>query len=1087
MKVAVSIFQIIALGLLVSCNTESNQTKSRLQVDSPRTPKTETEESVCEQEFISLAALIPRYGSGYFEKYMVLDPCFDQASFTITDASFTTPFSTVSGISFLASVNPELYSFYGILDSSIIDTTLLPAELSYAQETKFFYIVKVRDEPYALNQSIAFQVEFPDGQIKSGHFQVRYDTYQVPRIGHQSISLDENQNTVQVELQSSGGNLQDNKYMLLSNPLHGRIENISDYQRSFTYILEDGNFSGLETLQVKVYDDSTGNYYEDFGTLTIRVKPRVINTSFTTLNDGHYLDGDDNDKRPYYAYFSGNPKYKDSVNTYTHIDGTLYLFPDSKRVGKHMMRRTPEGLWEVLTHQGWKHQSQILPKSLFPYHVTMGMELWSTGHPSKVVGIVDINPMAAQEVNFDIHNDHAFITLDLETGHIDHRVSAVDQGVGDLSSNFSAENYKYISPTWRGSAFNIGVSQSRNLAFAPGEALLVGTSQANFFNSSFIQASLYRESTKSWVNFRDNTFPAYHNGSSEPIPPQLLASDLTYNSTGSSYKNPLVTFNQSDNAYILTFTSGGRRASRLDKASKQWTHWDGQQWGLTSGELPTATNTLAAVSLGQYSFFIYHSTDSILALPYNGLTKKFESELVVESGISLGDAKYLAAKVLDSQNIIILLKRENAIITKKLNITSKQFSQDNIHFLAELDDQYYPTALHIHNQAPHILVTEELSAEKSRLLMMGQSSLSEGALDWTIPSSQALNLDQITGQEVNQFKNSAVFDYNGSSTGTFYGAQPTGHMSLTPDYLFTTGINVQAAFAFDRNHLSSLQTKDPIPWSGWQLFSFPGAISALPPSNGESGKILIIDDLVNSTTNKNISDIQVWDYEQGLIPVRTYSPDTRNAGQPLRHYETRGLNYAADMAIDSVNKLVYVTEKFNHQIKVYSIGTDRLNYVRSFGEKGSLDGELHSPEGVDIDHDGNLWVVDAQNHRLQKFSPAGDHLLSIGQKGVLPGEFLTPYSVSADKKTGKVYVSDIGNHRIQIFETNGSYITSWSNWEPSALGVSNILPSFAKNQFSDITSVVADDNDVYVGVHNTIVRFKMTFPKLGPVVGSGQR
>ena len=61
---------------------------------------------------------------------------------------------------------------------------------------------------------------------------------------------------------------------------------------------------------------------------------------------------------------------------------------------------------------------------------------------------------------------------------------------------------------------------------------------------------------------------------------------------------------------------------------------------------------------------------------------------------------------------------------------------------------------------------------------------------------------------------------------------------------------------------------------------------------------------------------------------------------------------------------VYVTDYGNHNISVF---TTEGEYVTSFGQKGSKDGEFHGPYGVCTDMDGFIYVCDCNNHRIQVF------------------------------------------------------------------------------------------------------------------------
>ncbi|RUA32520.1 MAG: 6-bladed beta-propeller, partial [Chloroflexi bacterium] len=73
------------------------------------------------------------------------------------------------------------------------------------------------------------------------------------------------------------------------------------------------------------------------------------------------------------------------------------------------------------------------------------------------------------------------------------------------------------------------------------------------------------------------------------------------------------------------------------------------------------------------------------------------------------------------------------------------------------------------------------------------------------------------------------------------------------------------------------------------------------------------------------------------------------------------------------------------------------------------------PQGLAIDSDGNVYVSEYGNDRIQVFGRQGRFLRKWGREGNGDGEFSQPQGLAIDSD-GDVYVSDQGNHRILVFK-----------------------------------------------------------------------
>ncbi len=95
------------------------------------------------------------------------------------------------------------------------------------------------------------------------------------------------------------------------------------------------------------------------------------------------------------------------------------------------------------------------------------------------------------------------------------------------------------------------------------------------------------------------------------------------------------------------------------------------------------------------------------------------------------------------------------------------------------------------------------------------------------------------------------------------------------------------------------------------------------------------------------------------------------------------------------------------------------------GRYGEPDYTFDSPLALEVDQENNLYVLDANNNRINVYAPDGKFLRQIGSIGSGKGEFYTCWDFALDKK-GNIYVADAGNSRVQVLSKKGSYIRQFS-------------------------------------------------------------
>ena len=92
--------------------------------------------------------------------------------------------------------------------------------------------------------------------------------------------------------------------------------------------------------------------------------------------------------------------------------------------------------------------------------------------------------------------------------------------------------------------------------------------------------------------------------------------------------------------------------------------------------------------------------------------------------------------------------------------------------------------------------------------------------------------------------------------------------------------------------------------------------------------------------------------------------------------------------------------------------------VRSFGTRGTKEGQFTYPCGVAISNDGHILVTDS--HRLQKMKFDGVRVKTVGSSKSGSGQlqFHYPRGIKVHPTTGQIFVVDSDNNRIKVFNND---------------------------------------------------------------------
>jgi len=162
----------------------------------------------------------------------------------------------------------------------------------------------------------------------------------------------------------------------------------------------------------------------------------------------------------------------------------------------------------------------------------------------------------------------------------------------------------------------------------------------------------------------------------------------------------------------------------------------------------------------------------------------------------------------------------------------------------------------------------------------------------------------------------------------------------------------------------------------------------------------------------DVSNHRVQKFDRNLVYARTFG----TTGVP---YITDGYHYnlPQTVAVDGDGNIGIVEDEGRSNRFVKLNASAELQFaIGEPGVGGDDISHLNSPKGLVFDANGNIYIGDCENNRVQKFSGTGDYLASLGHGGGM-GEYALncPSGLYVDKE-GNLYVADNNNHRIQLYD-----------------------------------------------------------------------
>jgi tripartite motif-containing protein 71 len=163
-----------------------------------------------------------------------------------------------------------------------------------------------------------------------------------------------------------------------------------------------------------------------------------------------------------------------------------------------------------------------------------------------------------------------------------------------------------------------------------------------------------------------------------------------------------------------------------------------------------------------------------------------------------------------------------------------------------------------------------------------------------------------------------------------------------------------------------------------------------------------------------------------------------------------------DVAFDAEGNL-YVADTGNTRVQKFA--PDR-RFLLAWGSKGTGDGQFLTPSGIAVGPDGTVYVSDEGRGDIQRFDAEGQFQGTIGEAGSEEGQFRLPAGIAVGPD-GDVWVADYSNQRIQRFGADGTFRDAWGQ-RGSGNGEFQNPNGVAVNALGHVFVADADNNRLQV-------------------------
>lgn len=165
---------------------------------------------------------------------------------------------------------------------------------------------------------------------------------------------------------------------------------------------------------------------------------------------------------------------------------------------------------------------------------------------------------------------------------------------------------------------------------------------------------------------------------------------------------------------------------------------------------------------------------------------------------------------------------------------------------------------------------------------------------------------------------------------------------------------------------------------------------------------------------------------KSAIKENTISKIDSNTGEIIKSWGSDLFIMPHGLEVDNQDN-IWVTDCGLHQVFKFDSNGNLLMALGEAKVPGNDSEHFNLPTDVAVLPDGSFYVSDGYgNSRVIKFSKDGTYLFEWGTFGNKQAQFNIPHGIDLDNE-GNVYVADRENNRIQKFDSQGNFIKLWQN------------------------------------------------------------